>query len=320
MARLSIGAGQAQILKPESGFEALYQGLLAEDFGTAGSIPIPFFEWIDRKPPDPFDPFAGKTGYDPNLMRFLPCPLDVPVQLLIPIIAGSDGQLRRYRYRVKWRLQSLARYNDESKAGIGNQYHIPYDAPGAPDTTAPPGAQRRNIMPCATETTAASILVLDPATGFPPIAFAASTFYGEDTIIIDIGQTNQPIIKGQRPLPVRGVYQQGIVDPSVVTSEYPFIPVFALVELMTRGDQMMIVADRLGIEKPAGEPTTWDFADWDEGFSLLYGNDSLGPHPHKPFPDVGIYVLFQQTPRPPAIQRFGPFPVSPPAPPPPPVP
>lgn len=297
----TVDLSQAKVLRPELGFEAWYQGQLAQDVGTTPSVPIPFFEWPDRAPPNPFDQFAGKEGYDPDLMRFLPVTNGSLIQLWIPLIV-AEGNVRRYRYRLQWRLQSLSRSNDEAESGLPNQYHVPYEAPGAPDSTVAPPA-RRNIMPCAVDTTAASFL---PSPAVPPgISFTARTFYGADSILLDIGQTGRPLIKGSRLVPVEAVLQQGIVDPAVVTSSYPFIPVFGLVELVARGDQMMIMADRPGLD---GEDNEWGFGvgQWDEGFSLLYGTSLLSGAPHKPFPDVGIYVIDEAVPRGPALQRSGP--------------
>lgn len=276
-------AGLARVVKPISGFEALYQGEQAQDDPLALSRPIGFYEWKNGRPPSQLDPTVGKPGIDPLLLEFLPVSMGSQLLLGIPLIGNPGGAAIAYRYRVIWRWTSLGRLQQQ----LDSQYHIPQESAGAPDTSAGPPGLLRFVLPAALET--ALITPVSPTA--PPFLTDTVTLVRSSIVQNELHLPGLPIVS--QPGAIGGHYQQGIVDPAVFPGNYPFSPVFAIVPIKAKGDRMLIVADRPDL------PTTsegWQFAtgQTDEGFSRLYGNGSLTASPHPPFPTVGIYV-FQVT-------------------------
>lgn len=87
---------QARVVKPFNGFESKYQGL------DIFSNPIAL--------PGTLDQFAGKDGYDANLLAGIPVSMGQKVLVWLPrFIPSSYGEsvATNYRYRFVWRIRSL---------------------------------------------------------------------------------------------------------------------------------------------------------------------------------------------------------------------
>ncbi len=136
------------VLKPPTGFEELYDGLI-------GTTPIPFvaapFEVLDER--------AGARGIASNLVRFVPVPLGGTGLIIIPRALYQDGVLLRapsYVYDFRWRLRTVA--DNVAAVTEGNATH-PFNmlamrgAPSAPDPT------ERLVLPAYTSETVTPAVV-----------------------------------------------------------------------------------------------------------------------------------------------------------------
>ncbi len=268
--------GTARVMRPMNGFEAVYQGVQAATTPVNAAVPIPFFEWSDRAPPNPRDDNAGKPGFDPNLMRFMRVPLGCQVLIWFPVIF-TPGSPVAYSYTIVWRMNNLGRYQ---LSGLDGPYHNPFDAPGQPDTAAPDVGPRL-IIPAAVESIVEHVAV--PTTPiFLPMRNNLRTEY--------IQVRNVPPVVPLLAPGVRGVYQQGVLDPTLF-GEQALAPIFQPHQTQSKGDEMMIIVDRGAVD--AGDPNEdWNFGPGaiDAGFSNLYGTAALSGAPHPNFPELGIYV------------------------------
>lgn len=288
-------SGVARIMKPAVGFEAYIQGTrAAETVGSVESEKVPFFEWIDRKPPNPLDPLSGTPGYASNLLNYMPVPKGATVQLKIPFIPGGGSIPVFYRYFISFRDSNLQRSNDFAKRGETRPYHIPYQSPGQPDTTAPPGSQDRVVIPAYLDSLAVHVPPPPPyGLGSQP-AFNANPVWTNPQVIIPRPYIlRAPLIAAG----TRAIHQQGILDPAAFTVEAG-ASAGNTFEIVCAGDEMIIEADRefTGLEgTDPGTTPFWDFSDTDSGFSDFYGNGSLHT-PHTPIPELGIYVYILAAP------------------------
>lgn len=286
--------GIGRVLKPIKDFETLFQGQRAIENANGASQRIPLFEWIDRQPPNPLDPLAGQDGFDPHLLRYVTVPKGATLRFFLPWLGtGSTdfGPPLFYRYTFAFRDVSLAYSNALQKLGQQTPYHIPYEAPGQPDTTAPPGSQERFILLSGSH----SIVVHEPE----PPAWVSN---GLSLQANPLGFANtsslrtEAIVPRPEPLPpvlisagVSGVHQQGILDPNVVNPTDALGANGQWFELVAQGDQMMILIDRetTGVEDAATE--LWNFGTTDELFSDFYGSSTFTAAPHAPVPELGVY-------------------------------
>lgn len=280
-------SGMARILKPLPDFEDYFEGL------SSYVEKIPFFEWKDRQPPNPLDPLAGKDGYDPRLLNYVNVPKGATLLFYIPAVVASFFSF--YRYVLAFRDSNMARGNQLSAQGQAEPYHIPYEAPGQPDTTTP-GATKRFIMPAGLH----SIVVHRPE---PPIAVDSGGVYTPPAT----GAWNTSSVRVEALVPrgellntvlisaagLRGVHQQGVADPAVEPNANAAGGQYF--EITAAGDQMLLVVDRevTGLEgKAAGTSTTWQFATTDANFSQVYGKGIA--RPHDIIPELGVYLYVLQ--------------------------
>lgn len=280
--------GVVRTLKPLRGFEDLYQGENAVELLGNPSVPVAFFETQNLQQPNftGRHPQAGEPGFDEDLLEYMPVPMGSLIKIWIPQFVSPDNpaNFQAYRYTVHWRLTDIAQYNRR----LEGQYHLPTEQPGAPDTTLAT-VQTRFTMPSATRVN----LINQPEPVDP--------FFGEiaharrELISVRGGSTPaQPLLPASGGGSVQGVYQQGVIDPSV---DPVFAPLSAFLEfeLIAGGDRMLITADRDGEGgEPVAETSGWNFEDGgvDLGFSVIYGTGKRSSFQHDPFDSVGIYVAF----------------------------
>jgi len=266
-----------RILRPLLNFETYYQGQNAVAVPGAPSTPVPFFEVGSTT--DGRDPSAGRDGYDANLLNYMTVPLGALIKLWIPFFTDPNdpANFAAYRYMLHWRMSDIVRYTRD----LSGQYHIGTQSPGAPDTTQPAGQQKRFVTPSANK----AIIINQPEN----ILFQGqNSNVRREYLVFRTGDAPaQPLLAAG----VRGVYQQGIVDPAVDPLFAP-LSAFVEVEVVAGGDRMLITADREGVEA-----LPWDFESGgdDAGFSNIYGTSALDT-PHPPFPFVGIYASFGSAP------------------------
>lgn len=314
--------GVGRVLKPLLNFEELFEGEPAVTFQDSGgtnhtSEKIPFFEWKGGLPPNPRDSFAasGAVGYDPNLLNYIDVAKGSTLRFYFPLLYpfGSGfgaGMPAFYRYFILFRDSNLARYKAQaegkSSGGDVTPYHLPFETFGAPDTTAPPGAQDRFLMPAGGH----SVAVHEPEPPrFDPAKVPGST--GGTGQLVD-GNANALSLRTECVIPrpeivngcliaagVRGAHQQGVIDPSAFNP--PSLASAAACggmyfECLAHGDQLLICCDReyTGLEVGTGPNNSnspnWSFAGADWLFSNIYG---VGVAPfvvHAVIPETGIYL------------------------------
>ncbi len=287
--------GTARVLRPLTNFENYYQGESAVTTLADASVPVPFFS--NNKTSDPnfqgLDQDAGKTGFDPALLSFLPVPLGCLIKVWVPFFTAPDdlANFQTYRYMFNWRMSDIVRYTRD----LGGQYHLPTESAGASDTTGGP-PQPRFVTPAATR----SIIVNTPE--ISPVTAQDNNVRREYLVVRGGGQPQQPLVRlpGGGPTTL-GVYQQGIIDPAVAPG-FANTPVFLEYEIVAGGDRLLLTVDRFGTNgiDPA-VPSDWDFEDGgaDSGFSVFYGTGAESATPafqHPPFQDVGVYLFFGSAP------------------------
>lgn len=247
----------ASVLKPYDGFEDRYQG-------QPSSAPVAF--------PGTRDALAGQEGYDPNLLRGVPCPLGALMMLLIPLTV-SNAIVTPYDYRLIWRMRNVRDYRLNR-----SPYHVGRQSPGAFDTS--PGAGPRFVVPAISD----ALLYEQALTLTAPYAV---TYVQNRVFRIPVGNAGgafEPLLVSPNAL---GIFQQGVLDPFAV-GQAATDPLFLPIVTRCRGDEFMVLATRS--DSQDGE--TWDFAADDLPFSDIYGKGGTGAGTHPSYPDVGIYVLF----------------------------
>jgi hypothetical protein len=278
--------GIARIFKPQLDFEAIYSGTTAMG---AASEKIPFFEWRDRLPPNVRDPLAGRPGYDPNLLNYAAVPKGALLLFYFPFIFADVEVANPYRYFVSFRDSNLARYKELGHRSDASGYHIPFESPGQPDTTAPPGSQERFAIPAGLR----AVGIQQPETPSPSVPFygLGSRVNVRPEIIVPRGELLPPLLIGPG---VRGVHQQGILDPAIYGEAAANGSGGLWFECVAQGDEILIAADRQWVEGGTVGPD-WDFAGADSQFGDYYGSGGLA-NPHDPFPELGIYVYVTRSP------------------------
>lgn len=285
---------QARILKPNLDFEALFSGTLAASVADGLTEKIPFFEWADRKPPVVRDPLAGKPGFDPNLLAYVPVPKGATMQLFIPYITPANefgGPPTYYRYWVAFRDVSLAYSNTLSQQGQGVQSHMPFQSFGRPDSTSGT-PEPRYIISAGLHSV--GVHQAEPAPWFvqggvllPPTKFANELALHPEPLVPR--QTAvQPVLLSAG---VRGVHQQGVADPAV--NDNANAAGGSWFELVAQGDQMLIAVDRMwtgGEAAAAGYSSNWTFGAGgiDREFGQVYGRYDPAL---MPTPELGIYLF-----------------------------
>jgi len=287
-------ASVARILKPNLGFQALFEGTVAASAADVNTEKIPFFEWPDRQPPVVRDPLAGKPGFDPNLLAYVPVPKGATLQLYIPFVArdsrSSVGAPAYYRYWVAFRDMSLAYSNQLIQQGQGSQSHLPYQSFGRPDTTSGTPVPRYIIN---AGLHSVGVHQPEPAPWFTQ----GGGLIVATKLANELNLHPEPLVPQQMPvLPVlisagvRGIHQQGQSDPNV--AERANAAGGTWFELVAQGDQMLIAVDRMftGLEG-ATPPTSanWTFAvdGIDQAFGDIYGMEDGETEPS---PELGIYL------------------------------
>ncbi len=285
-------SGVARILKPNLGFEALFQGLTAASPTDNLSEKIPFFEWPDRQPPASVrDPLAGKDGFDPDLIRYVNVPKGSTLQLFIPYITPGFSY---YRYWVSFRDTSLFYGNKLVEQGQAVQSHIPYTAPGQPDTTS--GTPVKRYILLAGLHSVAMHQPEPPATTIVGGVITPQTAQSANNLSLRA----EPLIPRPSELlgcyiepGVRGQHQQGVVDPAVAGAAAAGASGGTWFEIVAQGDQMLIACDRAYTGGEGTDPVNnrnWDFTDpngIDRTFANVYGRYA-GINP--PVPELGIYL------------------------------
>lgn len=287
--------GTARVLRPLTNFENYYQGQEAVATLAGASVPVPFFS--NNKTADPnfqgLDQDAGKEGFAPGLLNFLPVPLGCLIKVWVPFFTAPDdiANFQTYRYQFNWRMSDIVRYTRD----LGGQYHLPTESDGASDSTVLP-AQSRFVTPVATRS-----IIVNTAES-PAVNPQDNNVRREFLVVRGGGQPQQPLLRlpGGGPTTL-GVYQQGIIDP-VLGPGFANTPVFLEYEIIAGGDRLLVTVDRFGTNgEDPNVPSDWDFQDGgnDSGFSFFYGTGAESVTPafqHPPFQDVGIYLFFGTAP------------------------
>jgi hypothetical protein len=279
-------------LRPLINFEQYYQGEEATNVLGSASVPVPFFS--NTKTVDPnykgLDVDAGKEGFDPNLLDFIPVPMGCLIKVWIPFFTAPEDveNFQTYRYMFNWRVSDIRRY----VRALGGQYHLPTESFGAPDTTGGTPSPRF-VTPAATR----SIIVNKPE---EPAVNAQSNSVRREYLVVRAGEQPQsPLLRlpGGGPTDL-GVYQQGVIDPAL-SPGFGSTPVFTEFEIVAGGDRLLLTVDRFGERGEPVGPSAWDFEDGgaDSGFSVFYGTGALSDDfKHPVFPDVGVYLFFGSAP------------------------
>jgi hypothetical protein len=290
-------AGVARILKPNLDFEALFEGTLAASVTDELTEKIPFFEWADGKPPlSVRDPLAGKPGFDPNLMAYVPVPKGATIQLQIPYITPASeggGMPTYYRYWVAFRDMSLAYSNALVSLGQGAQSHIPYQALGRPDSSSGTPLERYIIN---AGLHSVGVHQPEPAPWFVQggVLLAPTKFANELALhpepLVPRPTAVQPNLIAAG---VRGLHQQGVSDPGVNLNSNAAGGTWF--ELVAQGDQMLICVDRMITGGEGATPSTsanWSFAAAaaDREFADVYGRYDAALMP-TPFVGIYLYVI-----------------------------
>jgi hypothetical protein len=256
-----------RVLRPFSGFEAVYQGADAD-------IPIAF--------PGTLDLEAGKPGYDPTLIKFMPVPFNARLVLWIPLTLSVTGEgatpPRPYRYQICWRLRNIEESNESVAAQFPPAEQLRYSEPAREFGATYNGAQRV-IVPCAMETIV--FRQTEPGTGF-----TNGTENLRGNFIVPNGEVtpDTPLMPPPAAPMTEGALGQGIFDQA--SSNASIGPTYMTYETIVAGDEFAILARR---ETVLGGDV-WDFtlANEDLTFSDTYGTGN-GTHPE--IPGLGIFVL-----------------------------
>lgn len=277
----------AQVLRPFTGFEAVYQG-------RPLNVPIVF--------PGTLDPDAGKAGFSPYLLAGLPVPLGAKVMLWFPAVTATIGTPPEsvsvdYAYVLHWRLRNTGDITRHVQPA-----HFPKETPGQPDTWLAPVPPARFIIPSSTETvvfeqTESSLLpgvgnLRPQAIAVPEDSATSSASFGLP--LLPPGSppfANSYPVASSNTVPL-GLFSQGVLNPNPNVSDASDLAGFSLFRpyfTVAKGDELLIACVRRQ-PLPAPPNDIWDFQTFDERFSNLYGTNVAGPT-HPIFPDIGVYVF-----------------------------
>jgi len=243
--------GMFQVIRPFSGFEAVYQG-------QDGTIPIAF--------PGTLDPDAGKPGMNASLLAGIPTPLGSRLLLQIPMTGylGESGVVLTsgYEYQFVWRTRNQGWF---SAAAAGNRqvsaYHLPSEEVGRNAEFFIPGTSDVEVFEQA-----------EPVSGAATLNVLQQRYRPK----ITTGWV-QPLL----PNGAAAAWQQGTYKST--TSPEALGPSWVPLWLDASGDELLILAYKV----TSGEP--WDFANTsaDLAFSNTYGTNH-GGLPNNP--NIGIIL------------------------------
>jgi hypothetical protein len=258
--------GVTRILRPPSGFEAIYQGQPA-------TTPIYLFQ-----NGDPLDPFAGQAGYDPNLIAGLSVPFGARLALWIPNIFYVDDDVPPvfpvYEWIFIWRLRNVF---DFRNSPLRIPYHFP-QVEGPIDTSFVP-AQARVTLPAAYNTI--TYIQPEPVSATLPDSLRAVQKARAEDIKFGTVALSGPLLDLAL---TEGVVQQGVQDPGVTADAIR--PRFMVHEVQALGDELIVAVRRSATNVP-----NWGFAgvfpaNADVVFSQILGNGT-----GQEFPFNGVYVM-----------------------------
>lgn len=264
--------GIVHILRPFSGFEAVYTG-------QSAIRPIMFTEGGQAT-----DPLAGTTGYSARLIKGLSVPLGARVVLWLPLLVGiiaAPLAIWNYKWAVTWRLRNTFDFRQSRIP-----FHLGKQGVGVPDTTVPLANQARVVIPACVQST----LYSQPR----PEIFSSTNNFGPTAInqaeLIMVDATNvgaAPLL----PSGVNGFFEQGLSDPATTAQNQSYIPY----EIQAEGDELLIGVTR---DVTADFQTTTAAANWnfavdqvDHQLSVNFGNGS-----GTTLPDIGVYVMSGSAP------------------------
>jgi hypothetical protein len=281
----------ATVLRPFTGFEGVYAG-------KDPRVPVAFF------PPNPeggapqvLDDQAGRTGYDPKLLRYLSVPQGSRMLVAIPhCITAQDGDILEtvYRYTFHWRWRNSAALRASMSAGKGGKpYHIRYYK-GRPDSSSGT-AEERVLIPSATRT------VVVEQTEVSGNLEQNQRLRREriDVVSTFLDSTILPLL----PDGTDGVHQQGVLDPAQFATAFlqriAKSSLFMTFEFRCEADELLIDATREDAYQDTPTPDDWTFegaAAVDAPFSNLYGTNVGGVQgasgdPQPLSEGLGIYVF-----------------------------
>lgn len=239
------GAGQNVLCVPEfsfyetlvpfDGFETVYDGRSAQ------------YEIMFTVGGQALDPIAasGAAGYDPNLVRGVPCKIGQRVVLLLPVLpATTTKPSDYYRWNIIWRIRNL--YDYRNAPGARYPYSLPKQSQGVADTSGPhPGA--RVVVPGVIQTV---VYNQDEPTGILALVNHIRTELLESRATPNA----LPLL----PNGEEGTIQQGVLDTPGGSSLYRS-PVFAVHEVQAVGDELL-----LGLNRSTENNANWDFTNVDD--------------------------------------------------------
>lgn len=246
-------------LKPFPNFEEVYQG-------QPGTVPIAF--------PGTLDQFAGKPGFDGQLIAGATIPLGSRLTIWIPQTI-EDGTATEqppivnplYQYQILWRLRTVRDYRAGQLEGQTtpvqsfSSYHLRSNAFGQPQAVTPGdnAALRRYYLPGSMQTLAT---VLEPPSG------------GGPNVVTLRGQVLRPVsdpiwVQPLTPSGNAAVWQQGAFVNSAEANTGG--PAYLTYTTEALGDEFCIIASKIDTDVP------WDFttpSPGDMAFSNTFGNNN----------------------------------------------
>ena len=262
----------AKVVRPFPNFESVYQGLPV-------SVPIAFPGTLDR--------FAGRPGYDPNLISGIPVPFGSKVMIWIPtIFSNVVGSLESkvvppYRYRFIWRLRSIQDFRNSRAA-----FHFPKQSPGQDNQFVVPSAAKVAIYEGAGQNYATNTTE-EPISQFTSYEEARQAAFLE-AISFPSLVPSPPKTPDGSP----GSFQQGMAASGGAGGNTTVT--YNSIQLDAEGDELIILVDRNFT--PTDDNRFWDFTagTQDFGFSAFYGTANGARS--TAVPDLGIYVFTGSNP------------------------
>jgi hypothetical protein len=258
--------GVGRILRPQSNFEAVYEG---------ESITNPIGLYPDGQPLDPQAGVPG-SGIDPDLMRGLKVSPGQTLLLWLPMLtyvsAGDPLTAEGYEWVIGWRMRNLRDLRLQRQS-----YHLPFTR-GADDTSGA-AAEARVPMPASWET-----VVYDnprPAPTATPDSGIGSSNTNTNTYKAASQTIRGPLVDTSG---TEAILQQGIADPAALATS--ILPTFLPLQVIAKGDEMLLMLRR------TGGPATYSF----ESGVFPTGSDLqlaqvLGTATGEAFPFEGVYVF-----------------------------
>jgi hypothetical protein len=252
--------GNAKILRPQLGFDTLFQG-------QSINYPILFSEGGIA-----LDSRAGTPGYSNFLAKGLPVPYGARLSIWLPriVVYLALGFYDYYKWTFIWRMRNLYDFRQTR-----TPYHMPKQADGEPSTRVG-DVGPRVILPAAVQSVAYAgsvTAITDPTQVVYP-----EVFYQQG---LRASPTFRPIYNAGNRL----VYQQGVLDPGnpptgIDVSSFTWTQV----EVQAQGDELLVVANR---------PTQQGYTVWEFGPLTLAppGSDYAFYQFFNSSENTGVYVL-----------------------------